>query len=99
MNEYKRAKVCERCGTMFIANAPNCKYCMPCRPLAEAEHNEIYRSEKNRLKRERNAMARAEKRISRTLNEHLADLKTSGKTYAEDQKEKTLAMLPRIIDG
>ena len=94
MGNYHVPKICERCGMEFIAQAPNAKYCMPCRPFAE-EDRKYWHDESRRI---REKQRRAEKVMARYkgLDDTLKECKEQGLTYAEAQRAKTLAMIPRI---
>ena len=79
--------MCERCGVVFIANAPNTKYCDLCKPIAKSEKDAMRKAE---------ARNRPPAPKKDSFGEHLKALSKSGMTYAEEQRAKTLAMIPRI---
>ena len=91
--------MCERCGLMFIANAPHTKYCDSCKLIVtrnkSRERAGIYADQKRLYKLQK----RTEKVMGKykgNLEQTITECKEKGITYAEQQKAKTLAMIPKI---
>lgn len=91
---WNKPMFCERCGNLFIAHAPNAKYCPSCRPIMASERHKRDKAEREA----RQARLKAQKAMQKYkgLDDAVKECRDKGISYADAQKAKTLSMIPRI---
>ena len=98
-------KKCERCGALFPVLrkvAHRTRFCPDCRVIRKKEWMKDYGETRKSLRKIQKQEAEAAKPVKKykNLDEHIRALKTSGESYAEDQRRQTIEKYARLnIEG